>query len=266
VQVGQLDRLSEIAEWIASYPGYRFLVVIAQNRRSVCEPKFWQESVRQIFCALPTVNEFQIGQATNRSKWGCLHFGEYAELAERIDELRGEFPHVRLAGPSLIDFEPLAMIRSLLNWRRFRFDAVASALYVDRRGAPTSTQYQFFDLPRKIRLQAAINSLSPRLTREGRGRMWITETNWPLLDTGESAPTSKHECVSEEEYADYLRAYFQLAHQTGLVERVYWWQLVAAGYGLVDPREKVWRKRPGFFAMKRLLSGEVSLTRQSRID
>jgi len=38
------------------------------------------------------------------------------------------------------------------------------------------------------------------------------------------------------------------------VERIYWWQLVAPGYGLIDSREKVWRKRAGFFALKTITS------------
>jgi hypothetical protein len=34
------------------------------------------------------------------------------------------------------------------------------------------------------------------------------------------------------------------------VERIYWWQLIAPGYGLIDSRPEPWRKRPGFFALK----------------
>jgi hypothetical protein len=44
------------------------------------------------------------------------------------------------------------------------------------------------------------------------------------------------------------------------VKRIYWWQLVAPGYGLIDSRGKNWRKRPAFFAMKamvKLLEGST---------
>jgi hypothetical protein len=47
-----------------------------------------------------------------------------------------------------------------------------------------------------------------------------------------------------------------LALGTGLVERVYWWQLVARGYGLVMPTESgELRRRPSFAAL-------ATLTRQ----
>jgi hypothetical protein len=44
------------------------------------------------------------------------------------------------------------------------------------------------------------------------------------------------------------------------VKRIYWWQLVAPGYGLIDSRGKNWRKRPAFFAVKamvKLLEGST---------
>jgi hypothetical protein len=44
------------------------------------------------------------------------------------------------------------------------------------------------------------------------------------------------------------------------VKRIYWWQLVAPGYGLIDSRGKKWRKRPAFFAVKamvKLLEGSI---------
>ncbi len=257
--VWHLARLDEYAAFIAAFPRCEFMVTVMQDRTAVLTPERWQDDLRRIFTALPTVREFQIGQAPNRMKWGCLHLGEYFDLAERAHELRAEFPRLILAGPGLIDFEPLVMVRSLMTARRFRFDAVAAALYVDRRGAPGNKQYGIFDLSAKIRLQSAIASLSPRLRVPDRQRLWITETNWPLAGTGDAAPTSPAECVNEDEYADYLRAYFQQAYATGLVERVYWWQLVAAGYGLVDPRGGTLRKRSGFHVLRKLLSGETEL-------
>ncbi|UCE21305.1 MAG: hypothetical protein JSV46_03490, partial [Candidatus Aminicenantes bacterium] len=36
-------------------------------------------------------------------------------------------------------------------------------------------------------------------------------------------------------------------------ERMYWWQLVAPGYGLVDSRETPWRKRPGYYAFQTMV-------------
>jgi hypothetical protein len=261
VPVWDRDRFGRYQEFLSGLPACVCEVVIAilQDRRSVADHAQWRDDLRAIFSRFgERCTWYQIGQASNRQKWGCANFAEHAELIEIAERLRPEFPSVRLVGPAIIDFEPLAMMRSLINLRHFSFDAVSSLLYVDRRGAPANRQYGFFDLERKIRFQAALASLSPRVTEEGRQRLWITETNWPIAGTGESAPTSTKECVSEERYADFLRGYFQQAYATGLVERVYWWQLVAAGYGLVDPRGGL-RRRAGFDVLRRLVSGDIAL-------
>ena len=69
--------------------------------------------------------------------------------------------------------------------------------------------------------------------------------------------------VDEERQADYLVRYYLLALSTGAVERVYWWQLVARGYGLVDPQEDGrLRRRPAYWAMatlQRQLAGSIHL-------
>jgi hypothetical protein len=60
--------------------------------------------------------------------------------------------------------------------------------------------------------------------------------------------------VSEEEQADYLVRYYLLCLCSGWVDRIYWWQLLAPGYGLVDSRPSSWRRRPSFYALKTLKS------------
>ena len=55
----------------------------------------------------PITNEFQLGNAANRSKWGCNHIGDYLTLLDNTKDLRKTFPDVCLAGSSIIDFEPL---------------------------------------------------------------------------------------------------------------------------------------------------------------
>jgi hypothetical protein len=56
-----------------------------------------------------------------------------------------------------------------------------------------------------------------------------------------------------------MRGYYQQAYATGLVERVYWWQLVAPGYGLVDRYQGVLKKRDAFEQFKKMISGEIAL-------
>ena len=43
-----------------------------------------------------------------------------------------------------------------------------------------------------------------------------------------------------------------LCAASGYVERIYWWQLAAPGYGLVDSRETPGRRRPSFRAFRTL--------------
>jgi hypothetical protein len=122
-------------------------------------------------------------------------------------------------------------------------------LYVDGRGAPERRQAGF-DTPRKVALLKAIADTA----RNGAPRCWVTEVNWPLRE-GPHAPAGKRVAVDEETQADYLARYYLLALSTGLLERVYWWQLVAKGYGLIDPRpgtEGGLRLRPAFRALATL--------------
>jgi hypothetical protein len=85
-------------------------------------------------------------------------------------------------------------------------------------------------------------------------RCWITEVNWPLWE-GPHSPAGKTVSVGEEAQANYLTRYYLLALGTGLVERVYWWRLIARGYGLVTPEnDGSLRRRPAWSALRTLIS------------
>ena len=106
-----------------------------------------------------------------------------------------------------------------------------------------------FDTKNKISMLYALAKLSPKTTDE----IYITEVNWPLSNTAPYAPTSELECVSEEEYAKFMAEYLHIAQRSGKVQRVYWHQLIAAGYGLVDDRTGTIRKTKAFEVYKQLL-------------
>ena len=110
------------------------------------------------------------------------------------------------------------------------------------------------DLKKKIRLIDELVSISTKSDT----RLWITETNWPLLNTQPFTPNSGHprSTVNEQTQAKYLTDYYQIAWRTGRVERVYWWQLIQAGYGLVDHRANKLRKMPSYLAFKELCSSK----------
>ncbi|MDH3377143.1 MAG: hypothetical protein OEQ39_09295, partial [Gammaproteobacteria bacterium] len=257
VPTWDIDHVDRYLDFARQFPNQRFLISILQNRASVTNPDRWQHHLEIIFNSFKTVaSDFQIGNAINRSKWGCTHTGEYLDLLERAEAVRCDHPGIRLIGSSVIDFEPLITLRTLMNFRRYQLDGCASLMYVNRRGSPFSNQYGYFDLANKLRLVAAILSLSNR----SRKRLWITETNWPLLDTKPWTPNSGHprSTVDESTQAKYLTEYYQIAYQTGLVERVYWWQLINPGYGLVDHRDGKLRKHPSYYALKSILGGAIS--------
>jgi tRNA A-37 threonylcarbamoyl transferase component Bud32 len=226
---------------------------LPQNRDLVKDPARWRAAVERLAAALtPYGRAFQVGQAINRSKWGIWTLGEYGALARAAAEVLRGYPGVELVGPAVIDFEH-HVTAAVLNRKDLgvRFDAVSSLLYVDRRGAPENRQAGF-DTEGKVALLKAIAETA----RNSTGRCWITEVNWPLWE-GPHSPAGRAVSVDEETQADYLVRYYLLTLGTGLVERVFWWQLAARGYGLIDPADPVDpsrpRRRPSFFALKTLL-------------
>lgn len=258
VPVWETEHLEHYHRFLQPLSEHGLLINILQDRRSVQDLQLWQQQVREIIdMAWPYTKRFWIGNAINRTKWGCVHSGEYLRLQETVEALRADFPGIKLLGSSVIDFEPLVTWRTLWNACRYNLDANAALLYVNRRHSPFGTQYGIFDLENKLRLIKAMT----RLANRSEDRLWITETNWPLLDTKPYTPNSGHpsRTVDEPTQAKYLQQYYQIAWQTGWVEKVYWWQLINPGYGLVDHRNGL-RKMPAYYAFKELLEGSVSLS------
>jgi tRNA A-37 threonylcarbamoyl transferase component Bud32 len=240
--------------------GYEVSFALPQNRALVTDGARWRAKVTELADRFtPYGRHFQVGQAVNRSKWGIWRSSEYLALAATAAEiLRQARPDVQILGPAVIDFE-LHATAILVNAKSspVRFDGLASLLYVDRRGAPENTQIGF-DTVGKVALCRAIAETA----RHCGPQSWITEVNWPLWE-GPHSPAGRAVSVDEESQANYLARFYLLALGAGLTERVFWWQAVAAGYGLIDPRGEGagapgLRRRPSFHALAtlgRLLRG-----------
>ncbi len=252
-----VDALQDYVSFIELFPEQEFVINILQSRDSVKNIGAWQRQVAEIIQATQHITKtYWIGNAVNRTKWGCAHSGQYLALQDSVEELRSEFDQLKILGSSIIDFEPLLSWRTLWNFHRYQLQANAALLYVNRRHSPYGTQYGIFDLENKLRLAKAMTKLSNRCDDS----LWITETNWPLLNTKPYTPNSGNptRTVDEKTQAKYLKLYYQIAWQTGWVDRVYWWQLINPGYGLVDHRQGILRKMPSYYALQEVIKGGFS--------
>jgi len=245
-------RIDKYVDFAKAFGGDKNIMInILQDREHVENLELLRTDIKIIFEKFQSISsEYQIGNATNRTKWGFFAVSEYLSFYQVTQEVRNQyFPAFKLIGPSVIDFEYYYTTSSLFNLRKIKFDKVSSLLYVDRRGAPDQRQYGF-NFKNKINLLASMVHLSTKANNE----IYITEANWPLKNTAPYAPTSEKECVSESDYSQYMQDYIKIAKDTNRVGKLYWHQLVAPGYGLVDNRNGVIRKTPAFYKFKQLIN------------
>ena len=252
----EMDRLEEHWQLVESLPDCEFVLCVMQDRRHILDHDLWRKNLNTIVSRFwPRIKSYQIGQGINRSKWGILSCDEFLAFASVAEELRSDYPDIHFVGPCVLDFETIPFIRSVLNGFGIYWDVVGCALYVDRRGCPRNRQLLVFNLTQKIYHFVACVMCGNRANN----RFWITEVNWPLENQSPYAPTGEKECVSEEAAGLYLRRYYEDAWESGLIERVYWWQLVSKGFGLIDVNEDgSFRYRSSYDEFKKLLDGGIS--------
>lgn len=250
IPLWEVDRLHEYVTFIRSLNGKHITVALLQDREHITSPSLSKDHFTQIFEALNGLcDTYIIGSTINRAKWGFFSVNEYLDFyAVAYGVKKSRFPHLKFIGSNVIDFEFHFTAHTLFNLARIRFDAIGSLLYVDRRGEPENTQMGL-NLLDKINLLYSLIRLSPKTAND----LIISETNWPIQNTAPYAPTSEFECVSEEEYASFMVRYHLLAFASQKVSCVYWHQLIAPGYGLIDNREGI-RKRSAFESYKTMLT------------
>ncbi len=250
IPLWEMEKLDDYVAFIKTFTHKEVTIALLQDREHITSPTLTRDHLTQIFEALDGFcDSYVIGSTINRAKWGFFSVNEYLDFYAVAYSLKKErFPHFKLIGSNVIDFELHFTAHTLFHLTNIRFDALGTLLYVDRRGAPENSQLGF-SLLGKINLIDALIRLSSKTSNE----LIITETNWPIKNTAPYAPTSEHECVSEEDYASFMVRYHLLAFASQKVSCVYWHQLIAPGYGLIDNREGI-RKRTAFEAYKTMLS------------
>jgi hypothetical protein len=255
VPLWDIDKLNAYKAFAKEFHkrGKTVLINVLQDREHIEDPALLASDMQRVFDSFGELShEYQIGNAINRVKWGFFAVEEYAKFFQTVQALRDKsYRNLQLLGPSVIDFEYHFTARALFNNFDIQFDRLSALLYVDRMGAPENKQYGVFDTKRKMQLLSSLAKISSKVRNKG---IYITEVNWPLKGTAPYAPTSEKECVTQEAYAHYMLQYFQIAAQCQQLTRVYWHQLVAPGYGLVDSRSDSLRKMPAFDRLKQALA------------
>lgn len=246
LKLWEMEKLPQLVAFIKANKQRKIILKIMQDREHIEDLNLLQTNLKTIFSQLrEDIALFEIGTTINRSKWGFFSAGEYLRFYQVAYNLKvSKFQDIELIGSGVIDFELYYTVHTLFNFCKCKYDGIASLLYVDRRGAPENTQLGF-SLTDKIALLSTMVWLSPKTKQ----KLYITETNWPISGTAPYAPTSEHECVSEELYSDYMLRYYLLAFASQQVDSVSWHQLIAPGYGLIDNRDGI-KKRNAFYVFK----------------
>jgi len=252
IPLWEMGKLDKYVEFIKGFDNNEIVINVLQDREHIEDHALLKKDITLIFHALKDVaSEFQIGNAVNRAKWGFFSMSEYLDFYQCVQGVRDtDFSELKLIGPSVIDFEYYHTASALFNFKNLRFDTLSALLYVDRRGSPYNPQYWIFDTQFKITVLRNLMQLS----RKVGDKLYLTEVNWPLSGTAPYAPTSETECIDEETYAEYMREYLTIVLQAGTVDKVYWHQLIAPGYGLVDNRNGKIRKMPAFEVFKEIIA------------
>lgn len=260
------SRWHEQAELVRklSAAGHEVKIALVQDRRALQEPDAWCQFVLEVLeLSHEHIAAVEFGHAINRVKWGIWDFEELKRLYAPLIELRKRYPALNITGPATIDFEYPFMLAAMGEWpQQVPPAALSHHLYVDRRGAPENPQNGFNAID-KFALASAIASY----LQVPDSKVVVSEVNWPISGTSIYSPvTSPFEYplakpgevadngVDESAYSDYMLRYIVLALCSGLVDRVFWWRLVARGYGLVDKSDDgELRERPAFLALQHFL-------------
>jgi hypothetical protein len=253
-----IDFISDIIKQLYEI-GLEVNIGLVQNRKSVLNIESWVEFVETVLEKNHNYLKYvEVGHALNRVKWGVWSFKEMQQLYSSISHILDKYNNLQILAPAVNDFEFYYAVPALAKVsKKTKINGFSSHLYVDRRGAPENYQGKFSLLEKSILGKTVSASFNLK------SGFFITETNWPLKNTGIYSPigcpyiapgiTENPIHVSEENYAAYMLRYYLITLCSGMVEKVWWWRLAAHGFGICDDKDGI-KKRPAFFALKYFIS------------
>ncbi len=249
-EADRLARYKPLLEALSAL-GCDITISCIQDRQAVLKPRVFGEFFRALIDAFgDKCYRFEIGHAPNRKKWGCWVYDEYLPLFNEAAKVARENADrkVKLLAPAVIDFEYYFTYGILRHLSPGELDAVTHLLYVDRRGMPENKQYFRFDLMEKLHLLRSICNAAGF-----EHPLWITEMNWPVKAPRQYSPADPRLQINEELSAAYLLRYLLIAWASGYVDKVFWWQLISKGVGLMDDHNGAFRRRPAFSILRHLM-------------
>ena len=249
IPLADFDNIEKYIRFITNLQHKHVLVCILQDREHIEEKNLTKQRLDYIFSNLCNeVKTFQIGNSINRKKWAFVSIDEYFSFFKIAYDLKNDkYPKIELLGSNIIDFDVPFFARSIFHFKSIFYDGIATQLYVDRRGGPEEKQIGFNTLS-KIKAYAALAKASNKTTND----IYITEFNWPLSDMERWSPSEEH-LIRESLQSRYLIRYYLLTLASGEVEKCFFHQLVAPGYGLVNNLNGEVKKRDAYFCFKYMI-------------
>lgn len=175
----------------------------------------------------------EIGSTVNRKRWAGYTLAGFLaawEIAYREARAR----QIRLAGPSVTDFEPLFNIGllALLRSRAQLPDIHTDNLFSERCTEPERYDHKIFGRHIasliKVNLVKKARVLQKVGADHGVAEFHSPAAFWTLPRIGRMLPDT------EEKQADYLARYMLLCAASGALQRVFWGPLICHREGLID--------------------------------
>jgi len=176
---------------------------------------------------------FEIGNTPNRGKWSGFSSMGYINAWSIISPLFDQY-NVRIAGPNISDFEPLANISYLRAMKRIsKVPPIHTTnLFVERVIEPEANDHRV--LGHRARDWLRLNLVKKARAIDAIGKELGCEETYCTYKCWTIRRLKRWFDDPEQKQADYLLRYMVLAATSGGLNRVYWGPLVCSRDGVID--------------------------------